>query len=89
MVRGRQAVGKYREQRAHDLVELWVAVVRLPSVTTDIVVTLNRPLLVHGRDGKPAAPPENAYTDAQAAAVMDALLRSFRVADWSLFPDAS
>jgi len=87
--RGQQAIAKYRQQTRFDTVELWVAVVRLPSVTTDVVVTLNRPLLVHDPNDKegvaPPAPPANAYTDAQAAALMAGLLQSFRVVDWGLF----
>ena len=77
-------MAKYRRRAPLDVVELWVAVVRLPTVGTDVVLTLNRPLEVHDADGHATAPTAP-YSDAQAAAVMDGLLQSFRIVDWSLF----
>jgi hypothetical protein len=80
VVRGRQAIvrGRTRAGAVRDMVELSIAVVRLPTVATDVVVTVHRPTTV-------AAGPAPPFSADDAAAVLAALLRSFNVIDWGLF----
>jgi hypothetical protein len=92
---GRQAVSKYHEgDEARNDVRVLLAVLRLPAVTTDVLVTMNVPL-AHapassaaaggavtggGAGGLPAEDPTPA-----ALVHLMSLLASFRVVRWSLF----
>lgn len=69
---GHQVVAKFREDKSGP-VQIHCAVLRLPEVTTDILITLNDPQAVD--EGSPATP----------EVFFAQLLRSFRIIDWSLF----
>lgn len=90
LARGTQVVGKYRDDAATkgNAVEVHVAVVRLPSVSTDLVVSLTRPTFVNPAS---AAAKEGVQAGARPADVaagavtLAAALASFEVLDWGLF----
>ncbi|CAJ1353534.1 unnamed protein product [Effrenium voratum] len=77
---GEQIVAKFREDR-RNRVQIHAAVLRLPQVSTDVLITLNDPVSID---------PESSSADApvpveSAEAILAAVLRSFRIADWGLF----
>lgn len=69
---GQQVVAKFREDKSGP-VQIHCAVLHLPEVTTDILITLNDPQAED--EGSPATP----------EVFFAQLLRSFRIIDWSLF----
>lgn len=68
MAVGQQMVAKFKEERV-DPVQIYAAVLRLPEVTTDILITLNDP----------------GHSHAESADMFAHLLKSFRIVDWQLF----
>ena len=87
---GRQRVSKARDSDdARNLVEVLVANVRLPQVGTDLLVTMNRPLVVAERSSAGAVvTPGDGHGDGGDGggwAVMRGVLRTLAVNDWGLF----
>ncbi|CAE7270531.1 mog1 [Symbiodinium natans] len=77
---GEQTVAKFREDRGNR-VRIYAAAIRLPEVSTDILITLNDPVHLDPESSSAQAP-----TPTQAAEdVFRVLLSSFRIVDWGLF----
>ena len=72
---GQQVVAKFREDHSGP-VQIHCAVLRLPDVTTDILITLNDP---HALSDPPDATAESSEV------IFARLLKSFRILDWTLF----
>lgn len=79
-----QLAPKYREA-ARNQVHVYVTVIRLPQVGTDLLVTLNDPQVLdpESSSAKVGATPQR---DQQAAnALLTRLIATLRVNDWGLF----
>ena len=81
-----QRVAKFREHAANSVLVI-VGLIRLPSVATDVVVSLSSPLSIDAASSS-AATATRCATPQEAAKTLDAALSSFVVRRWSLF-DAS
>ncbi|CAE7720544.1 rangrf [Symbiodinium sp. CCMP2592] len=77
---GEQTVAKFREDRGNR-VRIHAAAIRLPDVSTDILITLNDPVHVDPDSSSAEAP----VPSEPAEDVFRMLLRSFRITDWGLF----
>jgi hypothetical protein len=82
-VRGLQRVAKFRERAANDVV-VHLAVLRCPSIATDILVSQTFPRRVDAASSS-AQSVDSALDEAAAAADFAALLASIRINDMSLF----
>ena len=88
---GRQAVAKFNEA-ATNVVEIYVANVRLPAQTTDVLITYNRAVVVNPESSS-ATSMEKAYgkdslkitPEDQAQLAVKTALASFTIRDFSLF----
>ncbi|CDH56151.1 ran guanine nucleotide release factor-like [Lichtheimia corymbifera JMRC:FSU:9682] len=81
MLRGTQKVAKFNEAKdmAYNTVEIRMAVVRLAQVETDLVISINAPILV-----APGST-DQATTAANVEQHIEAILSQLQVNDWSLF----
>lgn len=84
-VKGRQAIQKFYSQGTPwDIVDVYLGVVRVPSVTTDIVVTFHVPLMQC-----PGLTQGLAHVTVEPGQSQDdvflAMLQSLVVCDWGLF----
>ncbi|ORX91419.1 Ran GTPase binding protein [Basidiobolus meristosporus CBS 931.73] len=81
---GRQTISKYNESdpNARNVVNIYLAVFRIPKITTDIIVSYNHPVVIG---------PTSSSRDTQAGSVDEVennfkkILASFNINDWSLF----
>lgn len=85
VVVGDQRVAKFKEgESAKNVVRVYVGNVRLPSVTTDVVVSISVPLLIN-----PASSSAGSFQFADSAEVGAAIFKqvvtTLSVHDWSLF----
>lgn len=81
MLRGTQKVAKFNEAKdmAYNTVEIRMAVVRLAQVETDLVISINAPVLV-----APGST-DHATTATNVDQSIAAILSQLQVNDWSLF----
>ena len=80
---GRQQIAKFNEE-AKNVVNIYMAVIRIPSVTTDILITLNEPVQID----QASSSAKNIDTSKEiqpAPKVFEEILRTFKIKDWSLF----
>lgn len=93
IMQGTQHVSKFKEEE-RNVVGVWLAVLRLRGVGTDLVLSLNAPLALAPHSSSRAAVSEGVVTAeglvqpvviADSTAVMNAMLASIEVLDWSLF----
>jgi len=86
-LKGSQIVAKYNESspNAKNFLFLYMAVIRLQNVTTDILVTLNHPLVL----GPAGSSAHSGVMSIGDAAIADQrfkdFVHSFSIKDWSLF----
>ncbi|KAI8590988.1 hypothetical protein BDZ88DRAFT_412998 [Geranomyces variabilis] len=88
IVTGRQSIAKFNEQSAdaHNVVLICLAVVRLPDVATDLLLSLNCPTVLAPLSSSAAAVPRPAAGDElEAKEIFARMLHSLRILDWSLF----
>jgi len=83
---GQQRIAKFNE-RAKNTVTIFLAVVRLANVTTDVIVTLNDPSQISpdSSSAESVSPSSLRPTFENTLAVLKVLLKSFDVKDWNLF----
>ncbi len=87
---GLQRVSKYREgaQQAND-VRVYVAVLRLPEVTSDIVVSFNSPVHINNASASAEAVNQNTLRDycnePHTTALFEGFIASLQVLDFGLF----
>ena len=84
-IRGIQHVAKFKESE-RNAVAVHLAVLRIPSVDSDIVIHLNQPLAIS--DGSSSATVAHATptgTPDQGLALFRTVLASLKVRDWALF----
>eukprot|EP01104_Vermistella_antarctica_P011987 TRINITY_DN3398_c0_g1_i2.p1 TRINITY_DN3398_c0_g1~~TRINITY_DN3398_c0_g1_i2.p1 ORF type:complete len:202 (+),score=51.39 TRINITY_DN3398_c0_g1_i2:218-823(+) len=91
LVVGRQSIAKFNEQ-ARNLVNLYVAVVRIPSVTTDLVISFNEAIAISPESSSAKTASEitpGTNLDPNATFPMlnqfKEMVLSLKVNDWSLF----
>ena len=85
ILRGSQKVAKFDEAKkmAYNTVEIMMAVVRLQQVSTDLVISINAPVLI--------APGSSDEQQQQDTTILDVekhlqeVLSQLQVNDWSLF----
>jgi hypothetical protein len=100
---GQQQVAKFREKTkaALNTVELFLAVIRLPQVATELLITVNVPLVIGPESSSHTANPVQSSPDAQPTttttshasmhdlqigeAHLRTLLSSININDWHLF----
>lgn len=93
VVYGAIMVSKYKDNEEYaNQVIVSLACIRLPRVTTDVLVVYNDPIMLHpmsssARLGSTVADPENTNV-ADRASLLNAVVGTLEVHDWSLF-DAS
>ncbi|KAK9764838.1 hypothetical protein K7432_007345 [Basidiobolus ranarum] len=81
---GRQSVTKYNESdpNSRNVVNIYLAVFRIPRITTDIIVSYNHPVVIGTTSSS---------RDTQAGSIDEVetnfkkILASFNINDWSLF----
>ena len=79
----RQRIAKFSDAAANDVLVL-VGLIRLPSVSTDIVISLSSPLSIDSASSS-ARSAVRCVTPKEALSTLDAALSSFVVHCWSLF----
>ncbi|KAF4318653.1 hypothetical protein BBO99_00001453 [Phytophthora kernoviae] len=82
---GDQRVAKFKEgEDAKNVVRVYLGNIRLPGVTTDVVLSVSAPMRIN-----PASSSQGAFqfedNSEVAAAIFKEALKSFSVLDWSLF----
>ncbi|CEG46313.1 RAN guanine nucleotide release factor [Plasmopara halstedii] len=82
---GDQCVAKFKEgDHAKNVVRVYLGNIRLPSVTTDVVLSVSAPMRIN-----PASSSRNAFqfedNSEVSVAIFKQALHSFAVKDWSLF----
>ncbi|ETP38504.1 hypothetical protein F442_13908 [Phytophthora nicotianae P10297] len=82
---GDQSVAKFKEgDHAKNVVRVYLGNIRLPGVTTDVVLSMSAPMRIN-----PASSSRDAFqfedNSEVAAAIFKQALQSFAVLDWSLF----
>ncbi|CAI5733345.1 unnamed protein product [Peronospora destructor] len=85
LIVGDQRVAKFKEgDHAKNVVRVYLGNIRLPGVTTDVVLSVSVPMRIN-----PASSSCNAFqfedNSEVAAAIFKQALQSFAVLDWSLF----
>ncbi len=84
---GRQRVAKFHET-ARNTVRIYMAALRIPSKSTDILIHINAPLEVDAASSSsslfPSDMPAEAL-DAQGLRIMQRLLQTLTIKDWGLF----
>jgi hypothetical protein len=84
-IRGIQHVAKFKESE-RNAVAVHLAVLRIPSVDSDIVVHLNQPLAIsQGSSSSTIAHATPSGTPEQGMALFKSILASIKVLDWDLF----
>ncbi len=91
MVWGLQHVAKYNEHAgAANRIRVYVACLRLPAYDADIVISYNSPVWISGQSASAdvidKVQSNLFWSDDHVAAEFQALLRSFAIHDYSLFP---
>lgn len=86
-VHGRQRIGKGRQDAAScgNTVDLLLAVVRLPHVASDLLVTLNTPVHIDPASASAADAGAGHKDAAHSGQLLRRVLHSFRIDDWGLF----
>ena len=86
-VRGVQLVSKFNEgEEARNRVVIYLAVIRLPSKDTDVVLTLNVPTKLSTASSSATLFENTEPEDLPVApGVFAHMLKTFRVCDWGLF----
>ncbi|KAF9978454.1 hypothetical protein BGZ73_002350 [Actinomortierella ambigua] len=79
------AAGAVPVQDPHNLVEIRMAVVRLPHVTTDMVLTYNAPLVISDASSSKQVSHSHEGSVHEAEHLFRILAESLRVVDWTLF----
>ena len=84
LLRGNQKVAKFDEAKkmAYNTVEIMMAVVRLEQVSTDLVISINAPVLVAPGSSDQQ---EEGVTILSVEQHMQQALSQLQVNDWSLF----
>ncbi|KAJ3158488.1 hypothetical protein HDU86_002713 [Geranomyces michiganensis] len=88
IVTGRQLIAKFNEESAdaHNVVLICLAVVRMPEVATDLLLSLNFPTMLAPLSSSAAAVSRPTGGDELVAKeVFSRMLQSLRILDWSLF----
>eukprot|EP00761_Pharyngomonas_kirbyi_P002162 gb/GECH01002166.1/.p1 GENE.gb/GECH01002166.1/~~gb/GECH01002166.1/.p1 ORF type:complete len:198 (+),score=50.10 gb/GECH01002166.1/:1-594(+) len=81
---GNQKVSKHRDVDRND-VNMYVVVIRLPSVTTDIMITFNDPVAIHSHSSSSSATPQGLDVQRSVGILKEMVLKTFNIKDWSLF----
>ena len=82
LVLGEQMISKFNET-SRNTVRIFMAVIRLPAVTTDIVISFNAPTHIASSSSSAANVSELSHDD--ISKVFEDFLRSFCIQQWSLF----
>lgn len=87
---GQQTVAKFRERdpNARNVVAIYMAVIRIPQVTTDIVISYNHPIALGQTSSSATALAESGgYIGVPEVAMENfkATLRTMKILDWNLF----
>lgn len=82
-LRGQQAVAKYKEA-ARNLINIDLAIIRIPSHETDILISMNTPAVINQASSS-AQVATQTTTSLENASVFQALISSFVINDYSLF----
>lgn len=84
-IRGIQHVAKFKESE-RNAVAVYLAVLRIPSVDSDIVVHMNQPLTIsEGSSSATVARAVPTGTPEQGLSLFRSILESIKVRDWALF----
>lgn len=82
---GVQRVAKFKESERNELA-VHLAVVRIPSVDSDIVVHMNQPININAKSSSTTVAHATAMgTKEEGMALFKVILRSLKVKDWGLF----
>ncbi len=83
MLYGQQAIAKFNEQ-ARNLVNIYLAVVRLPDQDTEILISMNQPVVISqgSSSGQSVTAPAQPAVGVQ---VFEAIVSSFTIVDFGLF----
>jgi hypothetical protein len=81
---GQQVVGKYGEQ-AQNLINVYLAVIRIPNHETDLVVTFNDPVVIHPQSSSAVTSVAVGGDAERSVKVFTEALKSLCIKDWSIF----
>jgi hypothetical protein len=76
-------VSKYKEE-ARNIINIYLGLIRLPHVGTDILITLNNPVVIQPTSAVSEAANAQRPAD-EAMQLFRTILHSFNIIDWSLF----
>ncbi|ETW02278.1 hypothetical protein H310_05827 [Aphanomyces invadans] len=80
---GKQCVAKFKEASKNTM-QLYVCCVRLPNVSTDLVISVTVPLQLHPSSSSSRDAPIATNAD-EGQLILKGLLRTLEVHDWGLF----
>eukprot|EP01113_Clastostelium_recurvatum_P049509 TRINITY_DN9183_c0_g1_i2.p1 TRINITY_DN9183_c0_g1~~TRINITY_DN9183_c0_g1_i2.p1 ORF type:complete len:195 (+),score=35.93 TRINITY_DN9183_c0_g1_i2:80-664(+) len=83
IVIGQQTVSKFKEH-AGNVVSIPLCVIRIPSVTTDILVSVNDPVVLHPQSSSVAHGAQVSHLGS-GEALLAKIMQTFKIADWNLF----
>ncbi|KAL1921674.1 uncharacterized protein VTP21DRAFT_10316 [Calcarisporiella thermophila] len=87
---GRQVISKFKEHTpgSRNLVDIYLTLIRLPSITTDIIITYNSPVII-GEESSSRILQESAESGSvgqqQVFVGLKQTLESLQILDWGLF----
>merc|ERR1719333_1315676 len=79
VVLGAQRVAKFNEQ-ARNEINIFMAIIRIPKITTDILITLNAPSIINPESSSAKNIQPNQIEE--PAKVFEEFLRTFQILDW-------
>nr|CCA21121.1 conserved hypothetical protein [Albugo laibachii Nc14] len=84
---GEQYVAKFHEgSNTKNLIQIYLGVIRLPSVTTDIMISLSVPIRINPMSSSKDCYQHNGQNSAEiGSSIFDKVYTSFRILDWRLF----
>ncbi|KAI9487932.1 hypothetical protein BDB00DRAFT_964455 [Zychaea mexicana] len=87
VLRGNQKVAKFDEAKkmAFNTVQIMMAVVRLQQVSTDLVISINAPVLIASGSSDQQQQQQESTTVLDVEKHMQEVLSELKVNDWSLF----
>ncbi|EPZ35087.1 Mog1p/PsbP-like protein [Rozella allomycis CSF55] len=88
LVEGEQRISKFRET-ASNVVRIYLAVIRIPSIETDILISMNNPIVLAEESSSSRTVDKEEFSaknqSEDSLKVFKQILKSFKINDWNLF----
>ena len=84
MILGRMHASKFKES-ATNLIELHMAIIRIPKITTDILISFNAPVIINEESSSAKNVQDTTPPQESPAILFQNVLKTFTIQDWGLF----